>query len=155
MAILFSVILLLFIVFSTCYNMVDRWRFRADRHYPYVKEVMEEWESVTLRLLTALGRDIPDIRISGQKHAWTATEAANRLAEACPRPDPEHPVAGPIFARQCELAEELELYVAVYNDIAKSHNKTLSRPVVRQMAQLLKWNKWEDLVLHPYTAIEE
>ena len=152
MAILFSIVIVLFIAFSTCYNMVDRWRFRADRHYPYVKEVMEEWEAVTLRLLTTLGREIPEMRISGQKHAWTATEAANRLAEACPRPDPENPVTSPIVARQSELAEELELYAAVYNDIVKSHNKTLGRPIVRQVGQLLKWKKWEDLVLNPYAV---
>ena len=150
MAILFSIVIVLFIVFSTCYNMVDRWRFRADRHYPYVKEVMEEWETVTLRLLTTLDREIPAARITGQKHAWTAAEAANRLAEACPRPDPENPVTDPLFTRQSELAEELELYAAVYNDIVKSHNKTLSRPIVRQVGELLKWTKWEDLILNPH-----
>lgn len=149
MAILLSVFILLFIVLSSCYNMADRWRIRADRQYPYVRELMEEWEFVTLRLLNTLGRELPEDRLSGQKHAWTAAAAANRLALACPVPDPANPVTAPLFARQQELAEELDVYLVVYNELVASYNKTLGRPVVRWMARLLKWPLWEELDLDP------
>lgn len=155
MSILLPVLLILFIVLSACHNAVDRWRIRADRQYPYVRELMEEWEAVTLRLLGTLGREIPDARLSRQKHAWTAAEAANRLALACPVPDPANPVAAPLAARRQALAEELEVYVVVYNELVVSHNKALSRPIVCQLGRLFKWQPWEELNLDPYTTAAE
>ena len=148
-AVLVCIILVLVIAFSTCYNMMDKWRFRADRQYPYVRELLEEWETVTRRLLEASGIQIPDVSVAGQKHPWNAVAAANRLAQACPDPDPANPVTAPIFGRQGELEEELDTYLQVYNSTAKSYNKVLRRPVVRSFAKLFKWQLWEELDFIP------
>lgn len=150
MPVIISILLVLLIVFTTCYNMVDKWRFRADRQYPYVRELMEEWETVTRRLLSTLGIDLPDVHVAGQKHPWDAVAAANRLAEACPLPDSSNPVTAPILARQGELEEKLEVYLSVYNGTARSHNKVLARPIVRNVAQFLKWQSWEELNFNPH-----
>lgn len=149
MPVVISILLVLLIIFCSCYNMLDKWRFRADRQYPYVRELMEEWETVTLRLLNTLGIQAPDVHVAGQKHPWEAVAAANRLAEACPLPDLDNPVTAPILARQGELEEELEVYLTVYNDTAKSFNKTLGRPIVRNVGKLLKWQRWEELNFNP------
>ena len=150
MPVIISILLVLLIIFCTCYNMMDKWRFRADRQYPYVRKLMDEWETVTLRLLNTLGINAPEVSVAGQKHPWDAVAAANRLAEACPLPDLDNPVTAPILARQGELEEELEVYLSVYNGTAKSFNKVLGRPIVRNVAQLLKWSPWEELNFNPH-----
>ena len=152
MPIVISILLVLLIVFTTCYNMMDKWRFRADRQYPYVRELMDEWETVTLRLLRTLGIQPPEVHVAGQKHPWDAVAAANRLAEACPLPDLDNPVTAPILGRQGELEEELEVYLSVYNGTVKSYNKVMGRPIVRNVAQLLKWQKWEELNFNPHNT---
>lgn len=155
MPVIVCILLVLLIVFTTCYNMMDKWRFRADRQYPYVRELMEEWESVTLRLLSTLSIQAPDVHVAGQKHSWDAAAAANRLAEACPPPDRNNPVTAPILIRQVELEEELEIYLSVYNSTVKSFNKTAGRPIVRSVAKLLKWNTWEALNFNPHSQPSE
>lgn len=149
MAILLSVLLLLLIVYIACLNTLDKWRFRADRQYPYVRELLEEWETVTLRLLDVSGVPVPPQRVAGQKHPWDAAAAANRLAAACPPPDPANPVTAPLLARQGELEEELDTFLVVYNGLVKSYNKALGRPVVRQLGRLLRWQPWQPLDFNP------
>lgn len=151
-AVLFAVVIFLFIVWSVCTNMLDKWRFRADRQYPYVRELMEEWETVTRRLLTARNAAVPDVSAAGAKHPWDAAAAVNRLAEACPVPDWDNPVTAPILGRQGELEEELETWLQVYNGLARSFNKALNRPVVKQMGKLLKWTSWEELNFNPHNT---
>lgn len=150
--VILSVLIVLAILLIISVNALDKWRFRADRQYPYVRELMEEWESVTLRLLETLGADIPPVRVTGQKHPWDAAAAANRLAAACPPPDTQNPVTAPILARQGELEEELEVFLEVYNGLVKSFNKTLNRPVVKQMGLLFHWQPWEPLNFNPHGA---
>lgn len=147
--IILSILIILVILFITCMNALDKWRFRADRQYPYVRELMDEWEAVTLRLLETSGADIPPVRVAGQKHPWEAAAAANRLAAACPPPDPANPVTAPILARQGELEEALDVFLDVYNGLVKSFNKTLNRPVVKQMGLLFHWQPWEPLDFNP------
>lgn len=149
MPILISLLLIFLIIFITCLNTLDKWRFRADRQYPYVRELMDEWESVTLRRLSVSGVSAPDVSVSGSKHPWQAVSAANRLAAACPPPNPSDPVLSPILARQGELEEELDLFLTVYNDLARSFNKALNRPVIRQMGRLFHWEPWEPLNFNP------
>lgn len=151
MPVIISILLVLFIAFSICYNTMDKWRFRADRQYPYVRELMEEWESVTLRLLDTLGIQPPDVHVAGEKHPWDAAAAVNRLAEACPIPDLDNPVTAPILGRQAELEEELEVYLSVYNSTVRSFNKAAGRPIVRTVAKLLKWSPWEELNFIPHS----
>lgn len=55
MYIILSILLVLAILYIVCVNTLDKWRFRADRQYPYVRELMDEWEQVTRRLLDAAG----------------------------------------------------------------------------------------------------
>lgn len=55
MSIIVCILIVLFIIFVTCYNTLDKWRFRADRQYPYVRETMDEWEAATLELLSLRG----------------------------------------------------------------------------------------------------
>lgn len=149
-ATLISIGLLFLVAWSICTNMLDKWRFRADRQYRYVRDLMDEWEAVTRRLLSAQGAEIPDVAVAGQKHPWDAIAAANRLAEACPAPDFDNPVTAPILGRQGELEEELDTWLQVYNGLARSFNKALGRPVVRHMGKLFKWNAWEDLNFNPH-----
>lgn len=143
--ILLSILLFLLIIVIVCINILDKWRFRADQQYPYVRELMDEWERVTLRLLSAAGADVPEVSVSGSRHPWQAASAANRLAAACPVPDPASPAA----KRQRELEEELIVFQDVYNDLARSFNKSLDRPVVRQLGRLFRWTQWEALEFHP------
>lgn len=149
MPIVISVVIVFFIIVVICYNTLDKWRFRADRQYPYVRELMDEWEQVTLRLLSASGISAPEVSVSGSKHPWQAVRAANRLAEACPPPETANPLLGPILARQGELEEELETFVDVYNGLVKSFNKTLNRLVIRQIGRLFHWESWEELNFYP------
>lgn len=149
MPIVISVVIVFFIIVVICFNALDKWRFRADRQYPYVRELMEEWEQVTLRLLSVCGVPAPEASVSASKHPWQAVRAANLLAQACPTPDTSNPVAGPILARQGELEEELETFVDVYNGLVKSYNKTLNRLVVRQIGRLFHWESWEELNFYP------
>ncbi len=146
MPVVISIFFLLFIVFVTCYNILDKWRFRADRQYPYVREYLEEWESVTLRLLAAAGLPAPEGRVSGQTHPWKAVSAANALAAACP---PRERCDGALLARQGELEEELDTFLQVYNGLVASYNKALGRPVIRQLAPLFRWTAWEELNFNP------
>lgn len=71
MYIILSILLVLAILYIVCVNTLDKWRFRADRQYPYVRELMDEWEQVTRRLLDAAGGQVPDVHVAGQKHPWT------------------------------------------------------------------------------------
>ena len=150
MPVIICILLIFFIVFTICYNTMDKWRFRADRQYPYVRELLEEWESVTLRLLGTLGIQPPDVHVTGQKHPWDAAAAVNRLAEACPPPERTTPAGAPLLARQVELEEELEVFLSVYNSTAGSFNKVSSRPVVRTVAKWLRWSPWEELDFNPH-----
>lgn len=152
MAVFISILLFLLIVYIVCLNALDKWRFRADRQYPYVRELLEEWESVTLRLLSTAGIPAPEERVAGQKHPWDAAAAANRLAAACPPADPANEVFGPLWDRQGELEEELGVFQTVYNDLARSYNKALGRPVMVQLAKLLHWQPWETLEFSPGAA---
>lgn len=149
MQILVCILVVIMIAFILCYNTMDKWRFRADRQYPYVRDRMEEWENVTRRLLNASDVPAPEVRVAGQKHPWDAVAAANRLAEACPLPDPENPVAAPLLVRQGELEEDLELFLSVYNGLVKSFNKALGRPISGIVGKLLKWTPWEELNFNP------
>ena len=83
MYIILSILLVLAILYIVCVNTLDKWRFRADRQYPYVRELMDEWEQVTRRLLDAAGGQVPDVHVAGQKHPWDAVAAADHLAAAC------------------------------------------------------------------------
>lgn len=148
MSIIVCILIVLFIIFVTCYNTLDKWRFRADRQYPYVRETMDEWEAATLELLSLRGVQPPEGHVKGQKHPWDAVAAANRLAAACPGSEGDDDDARAVRARQRELAEKLETYTAVYNGTAKSFNKTASRPFGGTVAKLLHWNLWEDLELN-------
>ena len=146
-AILASVLFLLLIIFIFCLNTLDKWRFRADRQYPYVRELMNEWEAITLQLLSTSGSTIPPVSVSDSKHAWQAVSAANKLAAACqalPQPD-----FSPVLTRQGELEEELDTFLVVYNNLAQSFNKALKRPVVRQFGSLFHWEPWEPLNFNP------
>lgn len=145
MPIIISILLVLLILFTICFNILDKWRFRADRQYPYVRELMEEWEAVTLRLLMAAGTPIPEARVSGQSHVWTAVSAVNALAAACPTPNENDSVSAPLVVRQAELEEELDTFLQVYNGLADSYNKALGRPVIRSLAPLFHWQSWEHL----------
>ncbi len=150
MPVFLSILLFLLIVYITCINILDKWRFRADRQYPYVRELLEEWENVTLRLLSVSGVDAPPVRVSGSKHPWQAVSAANRLAAACPAlTDTDNPVLAPILARQGELEEDLDTFLVVYNDLVRSYNKALNRPVIRQLGRMLHWEPWEMLDFNP------
>ena len=86
MYIILSILLVLAILYIVCVNTLDKWRFRADRQYPYVRELMDEWEQVTRRLLDAAGGQVPDVHVAGQKHPWDAVAAADQLAAACHPP---------------------------------------------------------------------
>ena len=149
MPIIISVLFVLLILFIACFNILDKWRFRADRQYPYVRELMEEWEAVTLRLLMASGSFIPEARVAGQAHVWTAVSAANALAAACPALSENDSVSAPLVARQAELEEELDTFLQVYNGLADSYNKALGRPIIRRLAPLLRWQSWEHLNFNP------
>ena len=128
---------------------MDKWRFRADRQYPYVRELMDEWEQVTRRLLDAAGGQVPDVHVAGQKHPWDAVAAADQLAAACQALDLSSPLCVPLLARQAELEEELDVFLEVYNGLARSYNKALGRPVVRQLARLRGWQPWPALDFCP------
>ena len=145
MPVILSILLALAILFLVCFNTLDKWRFRADRQYPYVRDLMEEWEDVTLRLLGLTGVQIPAVRVAGQKHPWEAVTAANRLAAACPAPDQIPPGAAPLLVRQTQLEEELEVFLEVYNGLVRSYNKALRRPIIRQLSRLWGWQPWEPL----------
>lgn len=95
---------------------------------------MDEWEQVTRRLLDAAGGQVPDVHVAGQKHPWDAVAAADHLAAACQALDLSSPLCVPLLARQAELEEELDVFLEVYNGLARSYNKALGRPVVRQLA---------------------
>ena len=149
MPIIVSILFVFLILFITCFNILDKWRFRADRQYPYVKGLMEEWESVTLRLLMTTDSRIPDARITGQSHVWNVVSAANVLAAACPPLNENDSNAAPLVARQAELEEELDTFLDVYNGLADSYNKALGRPVIRHLAPLFHWQPWEHLNFNP------
>lgn len=95
MYIILSILLVLAILYIVCVNTLDKWRFRADRQYPYVRELMDEWEQVTRRLLDAAGGQVPDVHVAGQKHPWDAVAAADHLAAACQALDLSSPLAFP------------------------------------------------------------
>ena len=92
MYIILSILLVLAILYIVCVNTLDKWRFRADRQYPYVRELMDEWEQVTRRLLDAAGGQVPDVHVAGQKHPWDAVAAADQLAAACQALDLSSPL---------------------------------------------------------------
>ena len=50
---------------------------------------------------------------------------------------------------QAELEEELDVFLEVYNGLARSYNKALGRPVVRQLARLRGWQSWPALDFCP------
>ena len=149
MYIILSILLVLSILYIVCVNTLDKWRFRADRQYPYVRELMDEWEQVTRRLLDAAGGQVPDVHVAGQKHPWDAVAAADQLAAACQALDLSSPLCVPLLARQAELEEELDVFLEVYNGLARSYNKALGRPVVRQLARLRGWQPWPALDFCP------
>lgn len=91
MYIILSILLVLAILYIVCVNTLDKWRFRADRQYPYVRELMDEWEQVTRRLLDAAGGQVPDVHVAGQKHPWDAVAAADQLAARLPGSGPVLP----------------------------------------------------------------
>ena len=113
MYIILSILLVLAILYIVCVNTLDKWRFRADRQYPYVRELMDEWEQVTRRLLDAAGGQVPDVHVAGQKHPWDAVAAADHLAAACQALDLSSPLCVPLLARQAELEEELDVFLEV------------------------------------------
>ena len=137
MYIILSILLVLAILYIVCVNTLDKWRFRADRQYPYVRELMDEWEQV------------PRVHVAGQKHPWDAVAAADQLAAACQALDLSSSLCVPLLARQAELEEELDVFLEVYNGLARSYNKALGRPVVRQLARLRGWQPWPALDFCP------
>ncbi len=153
MPVLISILLALAILIVVCFNTLDKWRFRADRQYPYVRDLMEEWEAVTIQLLDLTGAQIPTVRVAGQKHPWEAVAAANRLAAACPAPDKITTTAAPLLARQTQLEEELEVFLEVYNGLVRSYNKALRRPIIRQLGRLVGWQPWEPLQFTPTPSV--
>ena len=50
---------------------------------------------------------------------------------------------------QDELEDELDVFLEVYNGLARSYNKALGRPVVRQLARLRGWQPWPALDFCP------
>ena len=139
MPILISIVLFLMIVAIACANVLDKWRFRADRQYPYVRELIAEWETQARQELAAAGIPAPEGRAADCRHVWDAVAAANRLYALCPAPGPE----------RAELEEELATFRDVYNGLVRSYRKSLGRPVVRQMARLFKWQRWEEMTFPP------
>ena len=87
--------------------------------------------------------------MAGQKHPWDAVAAADQLAAACQALDLSSSLCVPLLARQAELEEELDVFLEVYNGLARSYNKALGRPVVRQLARLRGWQPWPALDFCP------
>ena len=139
MPILISVLLVLMIVAIACANVLDKWRLRADRQYPYVRSLLDEWETAARQELAAAGIAAPEGRAADCRHVWDAVAAANRLYAICPPPGPE----------RAALEDELATFCDVYNSIARSYHKSLGRPVVRQMARVFKWKRWENMAFPP------
>ena len=149
MYIILSILLVLAILYIVCVNTLDKWRFRADRQYPYVRELMDEWEQVTRRLLDAAGGQVPDVHVAGQKHPWDAVAAADQLAAACQALDRSSSRCVTHLGRPAGREEELVVVLEVYNGLARSYNKALGRPVVRQLARLRGWQPWPALDFCP------
>ena len=144
MPILISILLFLMIVAIACANVLDKWRLRADRQYPYVRGLLDEWETAARQELAAAGIDAPGGRAADCRHVWDAVAAANRLYALCPPPGPE----------RAALEDELATFCDVYNSIARSYNKSLGRPVVRQMARVFGWKRWEEMTFPPLPETE-